>query len=305
MLYNSLDDIHLPSSWLTIGVFDGVHRGHQEIIRRLVAGAHAVNLPAVVMTFYPHPAVVLGGLEHFKRLTTTSERAEILTGMGVDAVVVHPFTRTLAEQTAETFMRYVKNRVGLRKLLVGYDFALGRGREGNASRLAEIGGQLGYVVETIPVFSLEGQIVSSTRIRKLIAAGQVAEAATDMGRYYTVSGIVIHGDGRGRKINIPTANISVPEDKILPANGVYACWASVGESRHPAVTNVGIRPTFKSVDLTPNVETHILDFERELYGQEIKLEFVSHLREEMKFPSVEALVAQITGDIVRAREILV
>ena len=304
MLYNSLDDIHLPSSWLTIGVFDGVHRGHQEIIRRLVAGAHAVNLPAVVMTFYPHPAVVLGGQEHFKRLTTTSERAEILTGMGVDAVVVHPFTRTLAEQTAETFMRYVKNRVGLRKLLVGYDFALGRGREGNASRLAEIGGQLGYGVETIPVFSLEGQIVSSTRIRKLISAGQVAEAATDMGRYYTVSGIVIHGDGRGRKINIPTANISVPEDKILPANGVYACWASVGESRHPAVTNVGIRPTFKSVDLTPNVETHILDFERELYGQEIKLEFVSHLREEMKFPSVEALVAQITGDIVRAREIL-
>ena len=305
MLYNSLDDIHLPSSWLTIGVFDGVHRGHQEIIRRLVAGAHAVNLPAVVMTFYPHPAVVLGGQEHFKRLTTTSERAEILTGMGVDAVVVHPFTRTLAEQTAETFMRYVKNRVGLRKLLVGYDFALGRGREGNATRLAEIGGQLGYGVETIPVFSLEGQIVSSTRIRKLIAAGQVAEAATDMGRYYTVSDIVIHGDGRGRKINIPTANISVPEDKILPANGVYACWASVGESRHPAVTNVGVRPTFKSVDLTPNVETHILDFERELYGQEIKLEFVSHLREEMKFPSVEALVAQITGDIVRAREILV
>jgi len=304
MYYNSLDDITLQASWLTIGVFDGVHRGHQEIIRRLVSGAHGMGLPAVVLTFCPHPAVVLGGQEHFKRLTTPQERVEILEGMGVDAVVVHPFTRELAAQTAETFMQYVCSRIGVRRLLVGYDFALGRGREGDAARLTEIGRTAGYDLETIPALAPDGDVISSTHIRQRVSGGQVAEAAADMGRFFAITGPVIHGDGRGRKINIPTANIEIPEDKLLPANGVYACWAWVGGQKHPAVTNVGVRPTFKVNELSENVETHILDFDRELYGEEVKLEFVSRLRNEMKFPSVEALVSQITKDIARAREIL-
>jgi riboflavin kinase/FMN adenylyltransferase len=248
---------------------------------------------------------VLGGQPHFKRLTTPIERAEILEDLGADAVIIHPFTRELAEQTAESFMRYVKSRIGLHRLLVGYDFALGRGREGNAARLAEIGRETGYDVETVPAFSISGEIISSTRIRQRISSGQVAEAAADMGRFYTICGPVVHGDGRGRKINIPTANIEIPEDKILPANGVYACWAWVKGEKHRAVTNVGIRPTFKSNNLGANIETHILNFDRELYGLQIELEFVSRLRQEMRFPSVEALVTQITKDIARAREILV
>ncbi len=304
MLYNSLDDITLPESWLTIGVFDGAHRGHQEIIRRLVSGAHGIGLPAVVLTFSPHPAVVLGGQAQFKRLTTLLEQVKVLESLGVDVVVVHPFTRELAGQTAEKFMRYVKSRIGLQRLLVGYDFALGRGREGNGARLAEIGREIGYDVEILPALSISGEIISSTRIRQLITSGQVVETAADMGRFYEIRGPVVHGDGRGRKINIPTANIEIPEDKLLPANGVYACWAWVSGQKHPAVTNVGVRPTFKSNELCENVETHILDFDRELYGEEVKLEFVSRLRDEMKFPSVEALVAQITKDIARAREIL-
>ncbi len=304
MLYNSLDDITLPESWLTIGVFDGVHRGHQEIIRRLVSGAHGIGLPAVVLTFSPHPAVVLGRQTSFKQLTTPIERAEILEVLGVDTVVIHPFTRELAAQTAKAFMQYVHRRIGLRRLLVGYDFALGRGREGDGARLAEIGREIGYDVEILPALSISGEIISSTRIRQLITSGQVVETAADMGRFYEIRGPVVHGDGRGRKINIPTANIEIPEDKLLPANGVYACWAWVDGQKHRAVTNVGVRPTFKSNELRENVEAYILDFDRELYGEEVKLEFVSRLRDEMKFPSVEALVAQITKDIARAREIL-
>jgi riboflavin kinase/FMN adenylyltransferase len=263
-----------------------------------------MGLPAVVLTFCPHPAVVLGGQAHFRRLTTPIERAEILAGLGVDAVVIHPFTRELAAQTAEAFMQYVRSRIGVRRLLVGYDFALGRGREGDAARLAEIGRETGYDVETIPVLAPDGDVISSTRIRQRVSGGQVAEAAADMGRFFAITGPVIHGDGRGRKINIPTANIEVPEDKLLPANGVYACWVWVDGQKHLAVTNVGIRPTFKSNELSENIETHILDFDQNLYGEEIKLEFVSRLRNEMKFSSVEALVTQITKDIARAREIL-
>lgn len=313
---HSLDDLTLQNAWLTIGIFDGVHRGHREILQPLVTGAHQAGEPAVVVTFTPHPAVVLGGKTDFKCLTTPDELLILLDSLGVDAVITQTFSREFSDQTAEEFMRHVARSLGLRRLFIGYDTALGRGREGNAARLTEIGKELGYTVQAIPPLSDEKGVISSTRIRQSISAGDVSAAAGDLGRYYDLTGPVIHGDGRGHKIFIPTANIQVPAGKIIPANGIYACWAWLegsnrgsgegsGEGKkHPAATNVGVRPTFTPDLPAPAVEAHILDINRDLYGQKIRMEFVEYLRPEEKYSSVEALVEQIHADIELTRGIL-
>jgi riboflavin kinase/FMN adenylyltransferase len=302
--YRSLDEINLHNSWLTIGVFDGVHRGHQEILANLTAGAHMNDAPAVVLTFWPHPAVVLGKRNDLKSLSTPEERAELLGGLGVDVVITQPFTPEFSQLSALDFMRLVSERLGLRSLWIGYDFALGHNREGNLDRLTEIGKGLGYGVQAIGPVKNGEDVLSSSLIRQRIRSGEVARAAENLGRYYALSGPVVHGDGRGRRINIPTANIDYHKDKVIPSNGVYACWAWVGREKRPAAVNIGINPTFTPDKETPNVEAHILDFNRELYAQELKLEFVQYLREELKFDSVEALLEQIHADIARTREIL-
>jgi len=301
---HSLDGLALQNTWLTIGIFDGVHRGHQEILRRLVSGAHEEGSPAVVLTFTPHPAVVLGGKTDFKCLTTPGERVELLESLGVDGVITQTFDRALASQTAEAFMRRLARTLGLRRLLIGYDTALGRGREGNAARLTEIGKELGYTVQAVPPLKDEAGILSSTRIRAAVASGNVSAAASDLGRFFFVAGPVIHGDGRGQALNIPTANIRVPAGKLIPANGIYATWAWVGGKMHPAATSIGFRPTFTPEESVSHVEAHLLDFKKDLYGQEIKLEFVEYLRPEERYPSVEELLEQIQRDIGKTREVL-
>ncbi len=302
--YPSLDGLKLQNIWLTIGIFDGVHLGHRTLLARLVDGAHNERCQAVVLTFTPHPAIVLGGQADFKCLTTPEERAALLGDLGVDAVITQTFDRPFADQTAEEFMRRVARTLGLRHLVIGYDTALGRGREGDAARLTELGRGLGYAVETVePVRQVE-RIISSSAIRSQVRAGAVAEAAKALGRWYALAGTVVHGDGRGRHINIPTANIDYPGEKLIPANGIYATWAWVGGERHPAATNIGINPTFTPHKQTTNIEAHLLDFHRDLYGQEVKLEFVARLRDEMKFPSVDALIEQIHADIKETRNIL-
>lgn len=302
--YRSIEEISLQNSWLTIGVFDGVHRGHREILSNLTVGAHANSAPAVVLTFWPHPGVVLGKRKHLKSLTTPEERAELLGELGVDVVVTQPFTPEFAQLSALNFMRLVSKHLGLRSLWIGYDFALGHNREGDFERLTEIGTELGYKVNPIGPVKNGEDVLSSSLIRQRIREGNVFRAAENLGRYYALSGPVVHGDGRGRKINIPTANIAYPEEKVIPVNGVYACWAWVGEEKHPAAVNIGINPTFTPDKETPNVEAHLLDFDRELYGEELKLEFVQRLRDELKFEGVEALLEQINADIGETREIL-
>jgi riboflavin kinase / FMN adenylyltransferase len=297
--YRSLEALSLTGSWLTIGVFDGVHRGHQEIIRQLTAGAHSHGAPAVLLTFSPHPAAVLGGVEP-KCLTTPAERAELLASLGVDIVVTHPFDKTIAALSAEEFMARLKCHLGLQKLLIGYDFALGRNRAGNLSRLTEIGRDLGYDVLPVTAIQRGGQTLSSSLIRQQIADGAVAGAADKLGRFYGVSGPVIPGDGRGHTIGIPTANVDVPAQKALPANGVYACWALVGGEKHKSVVNIGLRPTFTTGEVLPRVEAHLMDYSADLYGQTVKLEFIERLRGEQKFPSIDALVTQIKADIAKA-----
>ena len=301
--YRSLDEINLPCSWLTVGVFDGIHRGHQQIIHRLIEGAHEKNLPAVVITFDPHPSKVFGRGE-IKLLTLPDERAEILGDMGVDVVITHPFNRDVANLTAFDFMQRLKSHIGLDRLILGYDSALGKDREGNIPRLTEIGGELGYAVETVPAVSDESGVISSTAIRKLIAVGKVEEAAKLMGRPYRLQGIVIRGDQRGRTIGFPTANLDYSVDKLIPAGGIYACWAYLGDQKHKAAVNIGTNPTFTPDKKTMSVEAYLLDFDRDIYDETLQLEFVSRLRDELTFDSVDALVTQISKDVEVVRQTL-
>jgi riboflavin kinase / FMN adenylyltransferase len=301
--YHSLEEVNLQNSWLTIGVFDGVHRGHQEIIQKLTTGAHTNDAPAVVLTFDPHPASVLSGHE-IKCLTLPDERAELLGKSGVDVVITERFTRELSMVTAYDFMSRLTRQLGLQHLLIGYDFALGKGREGNAARLTEIGSELGYAVEVVSALSDESGVISSTEIRKLIEVGNVAEGARLLGHPYSLHGPVIHGEGRGKTINVPTANIAYSHEKMIPAKGIYACWAYLNNNKYRAAINIGTNPTFTPDKQIPNVEAYLLDLHRDIYGEDLRLEFVARLRDELRFDSVDGLLEQIWRDIEDTKRIL-
>lgn len=301
--YRSLEEVSTQNAWLTIGVFDGIHRGHREIIQKLTADAHANHAPAALLTFEPHPASVLSGQE-IKCLTTPDERAELLAALGMDIVITQRFTRDLSTVSAFEYMSQLKQALGVGHLLIGYDFALGKGREGNAQRLTEIGKELGYTVEVIHAVSDESGVISSTEIRKLVSTGNVAEAANLLGYNYSLRGEVIHGDGRGRRINIPTANIDYPKQKVTPPNGIYVCWAHIGTEKYMAAANIGFNPTFTPDKKTPSLEAHLLDFSGDIYGRDVKLEFVTRVRDELKFNSVDALLERIWDDIRITREML-
>ena len=300
----SLEGLQLQDTWLTIGTFDGVHRGHQEIVRKLAAGAHSTESQAAVFTFFPHPALVLGKRRDPFYLTTPDERAVLLGKLGADIVITFPFNLQTASTSAYDFMALLKQHLGLHHLIVGYDFALGKDRQGDVPTLQKIGVELGYTVEAMPPFKIEGEAVSSSRIRSALAAGDMELAALLLGRPFQVSGKVVTGDGRGQTIGIPTANLSLWAERAIPRAGVYVCQAVVNGKVWGAVTNVGFRPTFESQPVPPRVETHLLDFITEIYGQEISLNFLSRLRDEQRFPNVEALAAQIQRDIAQARQFL-
>lgn len=299
-----LQDIHIQNAWLTIGSYDGVHLGHQQIINQVTAGAHASGAPAVVLTFYPHPMVVLRGPRESFYLTLPEEKAELLGGMGVDLVVTHPFNKDVAAMEPEEFIRKLQSHLGFTHLYVGYDFALGHNRKGDVPYLTRLGEQLGYRVHTIDAFELDGAPVSSSRVRRALDTGDVTEANRLLGREFRLMGTVIPGDGRGKQIGVPTANLEISLEQAVPGPGVYACRVTWEGKRYPAVTNIGVRPTFEDAPVAPRVETHVLDFEHDLYSQQIGLEFTAFLRPERKFDGIESLVAQIRVDIEKGREIL-
>ena len=301
--YRSLEEVTLPGSWLTVGVFDGVHRGHQQIIEKLVAGAHENELPAIVLTFDPHPAKMFGHGD-IKLLTLPGERARLLGEYGVDVVITHPFDAKVANTTAFDFMQRLKSQLGLEHLILGYDSTLGKNREGNAKRLTEIGSELGYAVDVVSAISDESGVISSTEIRKLVTVGKVDEAARLMGHRYRLQGLVSHGDQRGRGIGFPTANLEYAREKVMPAGGIYACWAYLGDEKHKAAVNLGTNPTFTPDKQTLNVEAYLLDFDRDIYGEMMRLEFVVRLRDEMKYDSVDALIKQIHLDVEQTRQVL-
>jgi riboflavin kinase / FMN adenylyltransferase len=299
----AIEGVQLNDSWVTIGSFDGVHRGHQKIVSQLTAGAHAVGAPAVVLTFYPHPSFVLGKRSGPYYLTTPEERASLLGELGADFVITHPFTRDFAALTAREFIERLHSRMGFSKLLVGYDFALGRGREGDVAKLRELGKEYGYTVDVFSPVEEDGQVISSSQIRQLLLEGEADQAASLLGRPYRTAGWVGQGDKRGRRLGIPTANLEVWEQMVVPKPGVYACRALFRGKQYQAVTNVGLRPTIGDEITAPRIEAHLLDFDDDIYDQTLRLDFVQRLRDEQRFPDLEALVAQIHRDIAAARRI--
>lgn len=300
----SLENLHLTNTWVTIGSFDGVHIGHQSIISQMVTAAHANQAQVVVITFFPHPMEVLRGDQGPFYLTTPEERVELLTKLGVDATITLKFDHTLSALSAEEFIAQITSQLDLHQLWLGPDFALGHNRRGTIPVLQQLGLKYGYDVHIVPIVDSKDGKVSSRQIRSYLQEGKVALAARLLGRPYSVLGKVVHGDGRGKGLGIPTANLEVWPKRILPSSGVYATWAYIEDQPLPAVTNIGVRPTFENQPVPARVEAHLLDYDRALYGQALRLEFIERIRSEKRFPSIEALVSQIQKDIEKTIEVL-
>jgi riboflavin kinase/FMN adenylyltransferase len=304
-IIHDLTQAHITSrSFVTIGVFDGVHRGHQQLIARMVEAAHSTGNSAAVLTFDPHPAAALG-YDPPPLLTTAEERAKLMATLGLDLLVVPPFTETTARTSAADFVKLLIQHLGLAQLWGGPDFAFGHRREGDMPFLQRLGTERGFIVRVVEPLVWEGDLVSSSRVRAALQSGDIPQATGCLGRPYRLAGCVVPGRGEGHKIGTPTANLSLPPERLVPANGIYVCLAHTAhQGTHPAVINVGTRPTFDYNGQTVVVEAHLLDFDADLYGQTLALDFVARLRDELAFPSVEALVAQIQDDIAQARAIL-
>jgi riboflavin kinase/FMN adenylyltransferase len=296
-----LKDVPAGPSVVTVGNFDGVHLGHRAIIRTLVQEARSKNLRSAVLTFDPHPIQVLFPNRKFQRIFSREDQVSEMEKLGVDLLTVEPFTRELSRLTAEEFLKNCLFKIFNPKLvIVGYDFAFGAGRSGSIPELLEFAKRWNFELMIIPPQKLQGAVISSSAIRKLVAEGDVETASQFLGRPYYLEGVVEQGAQRGKGLGLPTANLQTKAD-LLPAPGVYATRTRVDGDSHLSVTNVGRNPTFvENGDL--KIETHVLDFEGGLYGRPIRIEFRRRLRDERKFNSVEELKAQIKQDILKARE---
>ncbi|PXY27979.1 bifunctional riboflavin kinase/FAD synthetase [Prauserella muralis] len=308
----------LPGGWgrcvVTIGVFDGVHRGHQALINRTVEAARQRGLPSVVLTFDPHPSEVVRPGTHPAQLTTLRRKAELVEQLGVDVFAVLPFTPDLARLTPDEFVHEVLvDKLHAAAVIVGENFTFGHKAAGDVETLRALGKRFGFVAHgatlqgrQLPGDDDNGEITfSSTYVRSCIDAGDVAAAADALGRPHRLEGIVVRGDGRGHDLGYPTANLSAPRFAAIPADGVYACWflrsAKPGQ-RLPAAVSVGTNPTFSGRERT--VEAFVLDVDEDFYGQHVALDFVARLRGQVKFDSPDALVEQIGADVTRTREVL-
>lgn len=287
---------------LTIGAFDGLHLGHQELLQALMHTARQTDRISGVVTFDPLPRAVLQPDRNAVFLTTLEDKIELLTEWGVGLMAVLPFSVELARTSARDFVQMLGQSLRMTELWIGWDFALGRGRTGDARTLSRLGELMGFHVHVIDPVSDGFTVISSTQIRQLIAVGRVQEAAQMLGRYHQVPAVVITGRGRGRLLGFPTANLQISEHCAVPEGGVYAVYVLHEGKRHPAVANIGFRPTFGGDERS--VEVHVLDFDGDLYDQQIRLQFVEHLRPERRFSSPKGLVAQIARDTARARAVL-
>lgn len=288
---------------VTIGVFDGVHRGHQAIIGRAVERARDSGLPAVVLTFDPHPSEVVRPGSHPPMLTTARHKAELLEAMGVDVLCVLPFTLEFSRLAPDAFVHTVLvETLHASAVVVGQNFRFGHRAAGDVEVLRSLGRTFGFAVEGVSLLTEDETTVSSTYVRLCVDAGDVAAAAAALGRPHRLEGVVVRGDGRGRDLGYPTANLEVPRHAAVPADGIYAAWLVRGGERLPAAASIGTNPTFEGRER--RVEAYVLDADLDLYGDHVALEFVARLRDTVKFDSVEALTAQMADDVKRTREVL-
>jgi riboflavin kinase/FMN adenylyltransferase len=290
---------------LTIGSFDGVHLGHQFLVSEVVEYSRRNNLRSVVLTFYPNPAVVLGRYSESTYIHRPEEKASLLMDMGVDWVVTMQFDHELAEISAAEFVSRLRETLDFRHLWCGENFAFGRNREGDIKWLTQNADSFGFELNVANSVEEDGIVVSSSRVRNYIGDGEVSAAARYLGRPLRVPGIVKQGAGRGRSIGFPTANLSIWSHRACPSQGVYLAYALLENERYPAVVNIGKRPTFEDEDSRIIIEAHLLNYQGNLYGRQLSLDFVERLRDERKFTSVDLLVSQINKDVLEARSRLV
>jgi len=301
-IYHQLSDFKkLDNAIVTIGTFDGVHFGHQKIIKRLCELAKASGGESVLLTFFPHPRMIIDPEnQELKMINTIEEKAQILASLGVDHLIITPFTRDFSNLSANDYIKNILvDAIGTKKIIIGYDHRFGKDRLGNINTLAENAHNYGYQVEEIPEQDIDDVAVSSTKIRKALLDGDVALANNYLGYAFSIYGPVIKGDKIGRTIGFPTANIFVPETyKLIPGDGIYAVTVEMGEEKNPEVYRgmayIGQRPTING--MTRNIEVNIFDFNREIYGQNIKMNFLAFLREDVKFTGLEALTKQLQQD---------
>ena len=287
---------------ITIGNFDGVHRGHRALFQRVIDWAKKLGGESVVMTFDPHPLQVLAPEKGPDFITPHARKLQLIQQEGIDGVIVVPFSRDFARISAHDFVKdLLVDRIGIKGIVVGYDYRFGRGREGNIKMLRDLGSRYGFQVEMVSGVELDGTVVSSTAIRHLIREGNLTEAAKLLGRPYEVTGRVIQGKERGRLLGFPTANVRV-ESQVPPKPGVYAVEVELNGEIYGGAANFGYNPTFG--DKEASLEVHILDFDEDIYGQELTVRFIERLRDEKRFDGPEALMAQIRKDVAKARQIL-
>ena len=288
---------------VAIGVFDGVHLGHQQVIRRAMADAQQQDGLAVVITFDRHPNTVVAPDRVPPSIQSLPQKLRTLAALGVDATWLIRFDEMFSQQTGEGFVRVLARDFGkLYSVCVGSDFTFGRKRSGNVALLNQLGRELGFLVHGLSAVALDGEVVSSTRIREAIRGGNLYAASQMLGRCYSLAATVVQGDQLGRKLGFPTANLQV-NGMVIPPSGVYAARARVGERWFRAVLNIGVRPTLSSTAPELRVEAHLLGFNEEIYGKEMEITFVERLRDEKKFPSLDELMAQISSDILNAERV--
>ncbi len=305
-VYRSIDDVpYQKNTLITLGTFDGIHHGHRAIIHQLTEEAREQRARSVLITYYPHPQSVVTTRRSFLGLLTpVEEKVDILGSMDLDVVLIFPFTPQLAQTEPEDFIRNVLvKKIGVQKFVIGYNHAFGKGRRGGGDLLRRMGRQIGFSVDIVPPVEVDGETVSSTRIRKLLKEGHVRLANRLLGWHYSVRGIVKKGENVGKKLGFPTANIDVLGDKkLIPGDGVYAVFAQVDENKLAGMANLGCRPTMSGTHRA--VEVHIHDFEGDLYGKQIRIEFIERLRDEKQFDSTDALASQIAMDQKKSMELL-
>jgi riboflavin kinase/FMN adenylyltransferase len=297
-----LPERRLGPTALAIGSFDGVHLGHQAVLERLREVAAAGSLTAAWITFDPHPRCVLDPANCPQQITTLDERLSLVRRLGVEHAIVLAFTRALAGLSAQDFMARLLEAMELRRLVIGYDFALGRGRTGTVDWLAGHGPDHSYEVDVVPPYRVEGEEVHSSDVRRLLTLGEVEAANRLLGREFTMSGLVEPGDRIGQSIGWPTVNLAVPAGKLVPGRGIYAGWAVTPVGEFQAAISVGYRPTFNRTEL--RVEAYLLDFAGDLYQQRVEFRFVAYLRDEVKFPDASSLGEQIRRDVEATRAVL-
>ena len=287
---------------LTIGVFDGVHLGHKHLISILLEQAHQANLLSGVITFRQHPEDLFSPKAKLPFLTDMKARTSFLKKEGVDFVVPLSFSSELAQLDARSFIGLLKKHLRMRRLVIGSDFALGHDRAGNTTALEKLGKEMSFKVTVVPPLKINGEVVSSTAIRQAMASGDMPRVRKLAGHYFSFHGKVVPGTGRGEGLGFPTANLNVSKGQALPPDGVYASWAHINGNAYESMTNVGLCPTFDSTERT--IETYIIDYSGDLYGNDLYVDMVGKLREEEKFGSIDDLKVQIADDIERGREIL-